>query len=178
MVCDRCLMSVERTLQQQNLNYISISLGRIEFENEISETQFQDLEEALNANGFEIVAERNNKIVTDIKSLIIELVYKHKDSGNKRLSEVLSDKLHYDYSHLTSIFTKIEGQSIQSFHNKIKVERIKELLEYDELNISEIADKMGFGSAAYLSTFFKKETRMNPSQFKSQHQDRKSLDNI
>ena len=91
MVCDRCLMSVEKTLQQQNLNYRNISLGRIDFENELSEAQFQGLEEELNANGFEIVAERNNKIVTDIKSLIIELVYEHKDSGNKKLSEVLSD---------------------------------------------------------------------------------------
>lgn len=178
MVCDRCLMSVEKTLQQQNLNYINISLGRIEFENELSEAQFQSLEEELNANGFEIVAERNNKIVTDIKSLIIELVYEHKDSGNKKLSEVLSEELHYDYSHLTNIFSKAEGHSIQSFQNKIKAERIKELLEYGELNISEIADKMGFGSAAYLSTFFKKETGMNPSQFKSKHQDRKSLDKL
>ena len=79
---------------------------------------------------------------------------------------------------IINIFSKAEGHSIQSFQNKIKAERIKELLEYGELNISEIADKMGFGSAAYLSTFFKKETGMNPSQFKSKHQDRKSLDNI
>lgn len=178
MVCDRCLRSVENTLRQQNLNYITISLGRIEFENKLSAAQFQGLEEELNASGFEIVAERNNKIVTDIKSLIIELVYEQKDSGNKKLSEVLSEELHYDYSHLTSIFTKAEGQSIQSFQNKIKAERVKELLEYGELNISEIADKMGFGSAAYLSTFFKKETGLNPSQYKLRDSERKSLDGI
>jgi AraC-like DNA-binding protein len=178
MVCDRCLTSVRNTLKQQNLKYEYISLGRIEFEKELSKAQFQLLEEELNANGFEIVAVRNNKIVTDIKSLIIEVVYEHRDIGNKKLSTVLSEKLHYDYSHLTSIFTKAEGQSIQSFQNKIKAERIKELLEYDELNISEIADKMDFGSAAYLSTFFKKETGLNPSQYKLRHSERKSLDNI
>ncbi|PRX45699.1 AraC-like DNA-binding protein [Salegentibacter salegens] len=178
MVCDRCLMSVENTLQQQNLKYVDVSLGRIAFENELSLSQFQRFEEALKANGFEIVAERHDKIVTDIKSLIIEWVYERKDFENKKLSEVLSEELHYDYSHLTSIFSKANGQSIQSFQNKIKAERIKELLEYDELNISEIADKMGFGSAAYLSTFFKKETGMNPSRFKLEISARKPLDKL
>ena len=178
MVCDRCLMSVENTLEQQKLKYVDISLGRIEFEKELSLEQFQLFEEALKANGFEIVAERHDKIVTDIKSIIIEWVYERKDFKNKKLSEVLSEELHYDYSHLTSIFSKAEGQSIQSFQNKIKAERIKELLEYDELNISEIADKLQFGSAAYLSTFFKKETGLNPSQYKLHHQERKSLDKL
>lgn len=178
MVCDRCLMSVELTLREQNLNYINVSLGRIEFENQLSAAQFRDLETALNANGFEIVAKRNNKIVTEIKSLIINLVYEHKDYGTKKLSEILSEELNYDYSHLTSLFSKAEGQSIQSFQNKIKAERIKELLEYGELNISEIAYKMDFGSAAYLSTFFKKETGLNPSKYKLKHFERKSLDDI
>ena len=106
------------------------------------------------------------------------MVYNRKDFQNKKLSEVLSEELNYDYSHLTSLFSKEEGQSIQSFQNKIKVERIKELLEYDELNISEIAYKMDFGSAAYLSTFFKKETGLNPSQYKTRLFDRKPLDDI
>lgn len=178
MVCDRCLMSVENTLERQNLSYVHLSLGRIEFENELSKAQFQVLEDELKAKGFEIVAERNDKIVTDIKSLIIEWVYERKDLKNKKLSEGLSQELHYDYSHLTTLFTKAEGQSIQSFQNKIKAERIKELLEYNELNISEIADKMGFGSAAYLSTFFKKETGLNPSQYKLKQSERRSLDKL
>ncbi len=178
MVCDRCLKSVRNTLEQQNLKYEHISLGRIEFKEELSKTQFQLLKKELDASGFEIVAERTDKIVNDIKSLIIEWIYERKDFKNKKLSQVLSDELHYDYSHLTTIFTKAEGQSIQSFQNKIKAERIKELLEYDELNISEIADKMGFGSAAYLSTFFKKETGLNPSQYKLRHLERKPLDDI
>lgn len=178
MVCDRCLISVRNTLEQQNLKYEHISLGRIVFVEELSKDQVQLLEEELKANGFEIVAERNDKIVTDIKAVIIALVYEHKNFEKYKLSEVLSEELHYDYSHLSSIFTKAEGQSIQSFQNKIKAERIKELLEYDELNISEIADKMDFGSAAYLSTFFKKETGLNPSQYKLKHSERKSLDDI
>ncbi|WP_227740364.1 response regulator transcription factor [Salegentibacter sp. BLCTC] len=178
MVCDRCLMSVENTLREQNLNYITINLGRVELENQLSPSQFQDLKDALATNGFEIVSKRTNKIITEIKSLVIKMVYNHKDFQNKKLSEVLSEELNYDYSHLTSLFSKEEGQSIQSFQNKIKVERIKELLEYDELNISEIAYKMDFGSAAYLSTFFKKETGLNPSQYKTKLFHRKPLDDI
>lgn len=178
MVCDRCLMSVENTLERHNLEYEQVSLGRIELKEPLSESQFQVLEKELKANGFEIVAERNDKIVTDIKSLIIEIVYEHKNFEHKKLSKILSEELHYDYSHLTGIFSTAEGQSIQRFQNRIRTERIKELLEYNELNISEIADKMGFGSAAYLSTFFKKETGMSPSQFKSQHRDRRPLDKI
>ncbi|TDN95354.1 AraC family transcriptional regulator [Salegentibacter sp. 24] len=178
MVCDRCLESVKNTLKQHDLKFKHVSLGRIELKDKLSASQFELLGEALRANGFEIVAERADKIVTDIKAVVIGWVYEHNQFGNKKLSEVLSQELHYEYSHLTSIFTKAEGKSIQSFQNKIKAERIKELLEYDELNISEIADKMGFGSAAYLSTFFKKETGLNPSQFKLRHSERKSLDNI
>lgn len=178
MVCDRCLMSVKNTLERQKLQYEDVSLGRIGFKKALSEDQFQVLEKELIANGFEIVVERNDKIVNDIKSAIIKIVYEHKDVARKKLSEVLSEELHYDYSHLTGIFSRVEGQSIQNFQNKIRAERIKELLEYNELNIAEIAYKMGFGSAAYLSTFFKKETGLSPSQFKLQHQGRKSLDNI
>lgn len=178
MVCDRCLMSVKNLLAAQNLPYKNVSLGRIELKEEISEEQLNMLESELNKTGFELVLERSDKIVNAIKSIIIEMVYHRRDFDNKKLSEILSERLHYDYSHLTGIFSKAENQSIQSFQNKIKTERIKELLEYAELSIAEIADEMGYGSAAYLSTFFKKETGLKPSEYKQQHISRNSLDSI
>lgn len=178
MVCDRCLASVKNLLAAQNLSYKNVSLGRIELKEEISEEQLRLLEGELNKTGFELILERSDKIVNSIKALIIEMVYDRSDFGNKKLSEVLSERLHYEYSHLSGIFSKEENQSIQSFQNKVKTERIKELLEYDELSIAEIADKMGYGSAAYLSTFFKKETGLKPSEYKQQFTSRNSLDSI
>lgn len=178
MVCDRCLMSVRSILDNLKLEYNNLSLGRLEFQKPLSIKEFDALEKELKKMGFEIVAERNARIVNTIKTKIIQLVYEKKDFHNKKLSEVLSNALHYDYSYLTGIFTKTEGHSIQSYNNKVKAERIRELLEYNELNISEIAHKMAFGSAAYLSTFFKKETGLSPSQYKLQHSERKSLNDI
>lgn len=178
MVCDRCLASVKNILDQQNLPYTKVSLGRIELSQEISEEQLRALEKELNKIGFELVLERNDKVVNAIKALIIEVVYRREDFKNKKLSEILSEGLHYDYSHLTGMFSKAEAQSIQSFYNKVKTERIKELLEYDELSIAEIADEMGYGSAAYLSTFFKKETGLKPSEYKQAFTSRNSLDSI
>lgn len=178
MVCDRCLTSVKNILVAQNLSYKNVSLGRIELKEDISEEQLSLLETELNKSGFQLVLERSDKIVNSIKALIIKLVYHRSDFENKKLSEILSERLHYDYSHLTSIFSKAENQSIQSFQNKIKTERIKEFLEYDELSIAEIADEMGYGSAAYLSTFFKKETGLKPSEYKQQYTSRNSLDSI
>lgn len=178
MVCDRCLMSVRNIMDSLNLEYNSLSLGRLELYKPLSAADFDKLDKELQKVGFEIVAERNSRIVTTIKTRIIELVYEKKNFGDKKLSEILSEALHYDYSYLTGIFTKAEGRSIQSYHNKIKAQRIREFLEYGELNISEIADKMDFGSAAYLSTFFKKETGLSPSQYKLQYWERKSLNDI
>jgi AraC-like DNA-binding protein len=178
MVCDRCLASVQAILLQQKLAYNSISLGRIELVNEIPEDALYVLVKSLHSAGFELVSERTEQIVNSIKAIVIEQVYERGEADSRKLSEILSDRLHYDYSHLTGIFSRAEGHSIQSFQNKIRIERIKEFLEYGELGMNEIADRLGFSSAAYLSTFFKKETGMNPSQFKSSSSGRQSLDKI
>ncbi|MGY5851624.1 helix-turn-helix domain-containing protein [Salegentibacter sp. F14] len=162
----------------QNLSYKNVSLGRIELQEEISIEQLRNLERELNSTGFELVLERSEKIVNEIKAVIIEMVYHRHDFENKKLSEILSQRLHYDYSHLTGIFSKAENQSIQSFLNKIKIERIKEFLEYDELSMTAIADEMGYSSAAYLSTFFKKETGLKPSEYKQEFTSRDTLDSI
>lgn len=178
MVCPRCVLSVEEILTRLGLPYSEVSLGEVKLQVPLESEMRTNLSLELGKVGFELVEERNQKISNRIKAIIIEQVYSEEPSAGN-LSEILSEKLNYDYSHLTSIFRQTEGQSIQNFQNKIRLERIKELLEYDEMNISEIADAMGFGSAAYLSTFFKKGTGMNPSQYKlQQSRSRKSIDSV
>ncbi len=178
MVCERCIMSVENILENQELPYTEVSMGQVVLNRELSPGELQGLEKKLQEMGFELVQERQEKIVNQIKSVIIEAVYRAKEPEKHKLSKILSAKLHYDYSYLTGLFSKAEGKSIQSFQNKVKIERIKELLEYGELNMNEIADAMGFGSAAYLSTFFKKETGTSPSHYKNVISERKSLDEL
>ncbi len=166
MVCPRCITAVGEILTNQKIPFLSVNLGEIALKRPLTSGEFIILQFEFKKVGFEIIAEKNERLVTQIKSIIIAGIYEDRDNDKKNLSVILSDMLHYDYSHLTALFTREEGQSIQGFQNKIKAERIKELLEYDELNISEIADKMGFGSAAYLSTFFKKETGSSPSGYR------------
>ncbi|MFD1094132.1 helix-turn-helix domain-containing protein [Salegentibacter chungangensis] len=161
-------MSVKAILERMDVPYKSVSLGKVEAERQLSYPEIESFNEDLKKVGFELVQEKTDKIAGQIKAIIIEEIYKEDTTGNENLSAILSSRLHYDYSHLSGIFTKVEGQSIQSFQNKIRTERAKELLEYDELSISEIADKLGYSNAAYLSTSFKKTTGLTPSQYKTQ----------
>jgi len=169
MVCPRCITAVGKILTHQRIPFLSVKLGEIALGRPLTSVEFIDIQFELKKVGFEIIVEKNERFVTQIKSIIIAGIYEDKDFSNKNLSVILSDTLHYDYSHLSSIFSKVEGKSIQNFQQDIKIERIKELLEYDELSISEIAQDMGYGSAAYLSAQFKKNTGISPSQYKLQY---------
>jgi len=167
MVCNRCISTVQDILAQQNLLYISITLGTIELQHSIVASELVLLENEFKIVGFEIISEKNERIVKQIKSIILKQIFEEEAATHQNLSDILSEQLHFDYSHLSSIFSKTEGKSIQQYQNEIKVERIKELLEYDELSISEIAFKLGFGSSAYLATQFKKITGLTPSKYKT-----------
>lgn len=179
MVCPRCILSVQEILKGLNVPYSEVSLGKVRLQQALEPVEMREFRQKLAEIGFELVEEKNQKISNQIKAIVIQTVYSEDESLKQNLSAILSERLHYDYSHLTSIFTQTEGQSIQNFQNKIKLERIKELLEYDELSMSEIADKMGFGSAAYLSTFFKKATGLSPSAYRVQQLgSRNSIDSL
>ena len=169
MVCDRCISTVEQILIRLEIPYINISLGEVVPKIAITPKEKQLLKEEFQQVGFELITDKNEMIVNRIKSLIITSIYKDTNYSNKNLSQLLTEDLAYDYSHLSSIFTKMEGKSIQAFQFAIKTERIKELLEYNEKSISEIADVLGFGSAAYLSTSFKKATGLTPSEYRLKH---------
>ncbi len=178
MVCHRCVLSVESILRAMEVPFEKVDLGEAILERELSEEEHIFLKKELSAIGFEMIQQKQERLITRIKSVIIEEVYAE-NSSNLKLSELLSEKLHYDYSHITHLFSEAEGKSIQNFYNLVRVERAKELLEYDEYSMAEIADILDFSTPAYLSTSFKKLTGYTPSEYKSlKAKNRNTLDSI
>ncbi|MUP47386.1 AraC family transcriptional regulator [Gramella sp. BOM4] len=178
VVCQRCIMSVRNILERLEIPYSSIGLGEAVLNKPLSSSETKQLQAEFEKVGFEILKSRNEKLINDIKSMIIEEVYSDEPT-NQKLSSLLSSRLNFDYSHITHIFTESEGQSIQKFYNAIRIERAKELLGYNELDIAEIADRLGYSTPAYLSTSFKKATGISPSEYKNLYQkDRQNLDSV
>lgn len=179
MVCGRCIMTVTEILSRHQIPFEKISLGEVRLEKSILPEVVLLIKKDLQEIGFELITDKNGRIVNRIKSVIIEEIYGSNDFGNKNLSVYLAEELHSDYSHLSTLFSKVEGKSIQSFQQSIKMERAKELLEYNEMPISEIAHLLGFGSPAYLATTFKKATGLSPSHYRTLHiKTRNSLDSV
>ena len=180
MVCDRCTMVVRQQLDELGLTYKNIQLGEVELTNEPSEQQLQTLREKLSLLGFELLDDKRATLVEKIKSVIIDLIHRHEDVElNTKLSVLLEAKLHTDYHYLTTLFSSIEGVTIEKFLILQRVERAKELLVYDELSLSEIAYKLGYSSVQHLSQQFKNTTGFTPSQFKHlKEQKRKPLDKL
>lgn len=177
MVCARCILSVSEILSRLKIPFETISLGEVPLSRDLTLQETEDVIKELGAIGFEIIEDKNTRLVNRIKSVIIKGIYEDKNFSSKNLSVILSEELNFDYSHLSSIFSRIEGKSIQHFQQDIKTERVKELLEYDQLSISEIAMDLDYSSAAYLSTQFKKSTGFTPSQYKLHRlKSRSSLD--
>lgn len=179
MVCDRCILAVKEVLKQYDIPVWEIALGEVEIGKVLTPEEENNIKKALATIGFQLIGDRESRLVSRVKSLIIKSVYEDKAFSNKNLSEILREDLHLDYSHLSSLFTRSEGKSIQHYQQEVKSERIKELLEYDELSIQEIALDMGYSSPAYLSTQFKKTTGITPSQYRAKHlRSRNSLDTL
>lgn len=179
MVCPRCISSVKGILKNLEIPFDEVSLGRIALKTDLSRDKVEKLQDKLKKEGFELITDKHHRVSNQIKSLIIDGIYEEGNFDQQNLSSYLSKKLNQDYSHLTHVFSKTEGKSIREFQQDVKIMRVKELLEYDELNIAEIADRLGYGNAAYLSTHFKKATGLTPSEYKNQHlKKRGSLDEI
>lgn len=169
MVCDRCISTVNDILSRNNIPFSNISLGEAVLQQPLSTEESLLVEQEFGRVGFELIADKNERLVNRIKSILIKDIYNEEDINHRNLSILLTEQLAFDYSYLSSIFSQVEGKSIQTYQNNLKMERIKELLEYIEKSISEIADKLGFGSAAYLSTSFKKATGLTPSKYRMNH---------
>ncbi|KUG10671.1 AraC family transcriptional regulator [Elizabethkingia miricola] len=179
MVCDRCIMVVQNELEKLGLDAKNIKLGEVILSKEITSLEKENLSKTLKLLGFEVIDDKKGRIIEKLKNIIIDLVH-HQDSDVKtNLSDVLSDKLHHDYNYLSNLFSEVEGTTIEKYFIAQKVEKVKELLVYDELSLSEIANRLNYSSVAYLSNQFKKVTGLTPSHFKQIKEDkRKPLDKV
>lgn len=179
MVCNRCIMVVQDELEKLNLSITDIQLGEVTLSEAISKENKNKLNNSLTASGFELIDNKKSQIIEKIKNIIIGLVH-HKNNDTKyNLSEILSKELHHDYSYLSNLFSEVEGITIEKYVISQKIEKVKELLVYDELSLSEIAFQLNYSSVAYLSNQFKKVTGLTPSHFKKIGQEkRKPLDKL
>jgi YesN/AraC family two-component response regulator len=166
MVCIRCKMVVKSELQKLGLHYVVVDLGEVEIMENITEAQQEQLKIALLKSGLELMDDKKSILVEKIKTLIIELVHYTDDQIKINLSDYIGEKLHHNYTYLASLFTEVKGTTIEKYYLAHKIEKVKELIVYDELNLTEIADKMHYSSIAHLSYQFKKITGLTPSHFK------------
>ena len=180
MVCDRCIMIVDQQLRNLGLEVKSITLGKVAVEPEPDAAKLQDISSALQVLGFELIDKEKDQLIEQIKTEVINLVhYSELNEINQSLMHLIADKLHKDYAYLSRSFSDTEGITIERYIIQQKIEKVKELLEYGELNLNEIAYKMGYSSSAHLSSQFKAVTGMSPSKYRSDAgQSRKPLDKI
>ena len=179
MVCDRCVLVVAGELKKIGINAQKITLGEVTLEKELTADQKEQLHQALLDLGFEPIDSKKGRIIEKIKTVIINMVH-HSDHDEKtNLSDLLSKALHHDYNYLSNLFSEVEGITIEKYFIAQKIEKVKELLVYDELSLSEIALRMNYSSVAYLSNQFKKVTGLTPSHFKQiREEKRKPLDKV
>lgn len=166
MVSNRCKMTVKEELKKLGLHFVLVELGEVDIMEDISPEQREEIKTVLLNSGFELMDDKKAVLVEKIKNTIIEIVH-HSDENIKiKFSDYLSEKLNHNYTFLANLFSEVRGITIEQFMIAHKVEKIKELILYDELNITEIAWKMNYSSVAHLSNQFKKVTGLTPSHFK------------
>ncbi|HTN17919.1 MAG TPA: AraC family transcriptional regulator [Chitinophagaceae bacterium] len=179
MVCNRCIMVVQNEMDKLGLQVANIRLGEVTLSHDISSEQKETLSSALVSLGFQLIDDKKSRMIEKIKNVIIELVHHQENEVKTNLSEVLSVALHHDYSYLSNLFSEVEGTTIEKYFIAQKIEKVKELLVYDELSLSEIAFRLNYSSVAYLSNQFKKVTGLTPSHFKQvKEEKRKPLDQL
>jgi AraC-like DNA-binding protein len=160
-------MVVKNELNNLGLHYGPVELGEVEIMEVISPEQMRILNTGLEKSGLELLDDKKSILVERIKTIIIELVHYTDDQIKVNLSDFLSEKFNHNYTYLANIFSEVKGTTIEQFYISHKIEKVKELLVYDDLNLTEIAWKLHYSSVAHLSFQFKKKTGLTPSQFKS-----------
>jgi AraC-like DNA-binding protein len=174
MVSDRCKMAVKEVLKKSGLHFIVVDLGEVEVMENISPEQREKLAADLLCSGLELMDNKRAVLIEKIKNAIVEMVHHSNEILKTNFSDFISNKLEYDYTYLSNLFSEVQGTTIEQFIIAHKIERIKELIIYDELNITEIAWKMNYSSVAHLSNQFKKVTGLSPSHFKQLKDKRRS----
>ncbi|NDV68832.1 AraC family transcriptional regulator [Dysgonomonas sp. 25] len=180
MVCNRCIMAVDSLLRNMEIEPVSVGLGEVVLSEKLDKEQKETLRNALEAIGFELIEDKKIRIIEHIKKIIIELVHYSDGDGLKvNLSEHIAQKLSHDYSYLSKLFSEVTNTTIEKYFIAQKIERVKELLVYDELSLKEIADRLNYSSVAHLSAQFKTVTGLTPSHFKKvKDNKRKPLDEV
>ena len=166
MVSNRCKMAVKEELKKLGLHFIVVELGKVDVMEDLSLEQRDELKIGLLNSGLELMDDKRAVLIERIKNAVIEMVHHSDEMIKVNFSDYLSEKLNHDYTYLANLFSEIQGITIEHFIINHKIERIKELIIYDELNITEIAWKMNYSSVAHLSNQFKKVTGISPSHFK------------
>ncbi|MGV3632389.1 MAG: helix-turn-helix domain-containing protein [Bacteroidota bacterium] len=174
MVSNRCKLVVKEELRKLGLHFIVVDLGEVEIMEDLTNEQREQLREALQVSGLELMDDKRAVLIEKIKTVIIEMVHHSDEMIKVNFSDYLSEKLKHDYTYMANLFSEIQGMTIAQFIISHKIERIKELIIYDELNITEIAWKMNYSSVAHLSNQFKKVTGLSPSHFKQLKERRRS----
>ena len=175
MVCDRCISSVERILDKNSIDYVSVKLGEIILEKQLEEIKYINFARALKDEGFEIIDNTSPVLIIKIKASLISLFSKNEFPENFKLSTFLTQNFHYDYSHLSRVFSLNEKGTIEHYFINLRIEKAKELLSYKERNVGEVAFTLGYTSAAHFSRQFKKIVGRTPKEFQNNPSERKSL---
>ena len=172
-------MVVKSELDKLGVHYNSVDLGEVVTRDDLSAGQLDRLRIGLKKSGLELMDDKKSILVEKIKAVIIELVHYNEEQIKINLSDYLTEKLNHNYTYLANLFSEVKGTTIEQFYLAHKIEKVKELLVYDELNLTEIAYRMHYSSVAHLSNQFKKMTGLTPSHFKNlKHKRRSTLENM
>ncbi|MBK8966161.1 MAG: AraC family transcriptional regulator [Saprospiraceae bacterium] len=179
MVCRRCILSVEQVLKKHGIAFSDMALGMVTLREKPDAQKMETLRADLEALGFELLDDQRSQLIDQVKTRLIEQVQSGLIPEHFTLSDFVKKSLLRDYSSISKLFSEVEGQTMEQFFILQKIEKVKELLVYDEYSLSEIAFQLGYSSVAYLSNQFKKVTGMTPTQFKQNHSGkRRGLDTI
>ncbi len=179
MVCQRCKMVLKSELEKLGIHYLHLSLGEVEITDSLSDLLLNKLDISLKHYGLELILDRRAQIIEKIKSIIIEKIHYSEEDEKINFTKILSQSLNYDYKYLSNLFSEVHGTTIEHYIINQKIERVKELIIYNELNLSEIAWKLHYSSVQHLSAQFKKVTGLTPSFFKKMtSRRRKDISNL
>lgn len=166
MVCNRCIMVVKAELEKLGFEPVSVELGEVEISGELTNENTIRLKDNLQELGFALIDDKKSRSIEKIKNTIVELLYFTNEQPKIKFSEYISQKLHQDYSYLSNLFSEVQGITIEQYYIAQKIERVKELLVYDEFSLSQIAHQLNYSSVSHLSKQFKKVTGLTPTHFK------------
>ncbi len=174
MVSLRCKMMVKDELAKLGLHFINVDLGVVDILENITQEQHEALKENLALSGLELLDDKKSVLIERIKNVIVEMIHYNNELPNVNYSDYISTKLNYDYTYLSNLFSEVKGVTIQHFIILHKIEKVKELLLYEEHNLTEISYLMNYSSVAHLSNQFKKVTGLSPSYYKQMKKKRET----